>query len=461
MLYSPGIVLIDNEQSELDQLRDAFYDAGLPCLAIRYVSDDPGNTTGIDHVAIPKSVKIRMLFLDLNLQESLKLDAVNLVGPIEKIIKKLSPEGPYALIFWSKYTEEPKTVLKYLEERFWDRIPLPILCFCMDKSQFKSIENGNSKNDLRDKLLSMIGEDHLFKSIADWEGRVAQAAGLTVDGLHLLARPNVDYTINSHRNNLVELFTAIANETLGKKLAIDNPGLAINQGLMPVLYDRLFLINDEMDALWKNCLPQIGSDVVLDEKHKAVLNSYFHVENTKTNYPVTGRGVFVELNEEIMGQAEKKEKFEKHLGNKIKPVLMDEFISCKQGSKEERETVRGKTKIGFLEISAECDHAQKKVELHKYVLGVMIPLEYVEFTYFHNDKEEKRLTSHEGIYRLPPVRINNDDYVVKFSFKYQIGTHGKNSWFGKPIFRVREQILADIVFRCAQYSSRPGIISFN
>ena len=66
--------------------------------------------------------------------------------------------------------------------------------------------------------------------------------------------------------------------------------------------------------------------------------------------------------------------------------------------------------------------------------------------------------------------IGEKSYILKLSFKYMLGTipesrvNGilyKNPWLGTPIFRLREQILSDISFKYAQYSTRPGIISFN
>jgi len=460
MLYSTGIVLIDNEKKELDQLRDAFYKAGLPCLSIKYNNEDPENLTGIDHVSIPESVKIRILFLDLNLQESQNLDAVNLVGPIAKVIKRLSPKGPFALIFWSKHKDEPEKVMEYLEERF-SGLPLPITWDTMDKAQFRPIKNEKKINELRQKITAIMNHNPLFSLMTAWEGKVSEAARTSIESLYNLARPEDPYSIIAHHDNVKKLFTAIANESLGGKNAKENPDKAINQGLMPVLDDRLSLMNNETGSDWDSCLTDIGQKIDLDDNQKAKLNSYFHIEKVPNDYPPTARGIFVELDGTIINDPEKKKKLEEHLGSSLKQILMEEFLSCKEGTKSDRKKVRQNTKLGFIEISAACDYAQKKVKLNRYILGAMIPIKYNKYTLFYNDKKEERTTNHEGIYRLPPIRVNAKDYIVKISFKYQIGTHDKNSWFGSSVFRIREQILADIVFRCAQYSSRPGIISFS
>jgi hypothetical protein len=126
------------------------------------------------------------------------------------------------------------------------------------------------------------------------------------------------------------------------------------------------------------------------------------------------------------------------------------------------------TILGLVEVSADCDQAQRKTKLHRYLLAALIPNEFKEITAFETNGVDRE-TAHEGIYKTPTLSIDNKEYILKLSFKYQFGTNPKslvnevlyeNSWLGTPKFRLREQILADIVFKCAQYATRPGIICF-
>lgn len=90
----------------------------------------------------------------------------------------------------------------------------------------------------------------------------------------------------------------------------------------------------------------------------------------------------------------------------------------------------------------------------------MIPIEYEPFTFFGD--EQKRVTAHDGIYRLPNVVVDGQEYIVKISFRYQVGTKPDfNKWLGNPVFKLKDQVLTDISFRASQHAARPGIIRFD
>ena len=76
--------------------------------------------------------------------------------------------------------------------------------------------------------------------------------------------------------------------------------------------------------------------------------------------------------------------------------------------------------------------------------------------------EGTREKAHSGIYRLPNLIINGQEYIVKVTFMYQIGAIPDiHKWLAEPQFRLKDQILADISYQCSQHASRPGIIRFD
>lgn len=87
----------------------------------------------------------------------------------------------------------------------------------------------------------------------------------------------------------------------------------------------------------------------------------------------------------------------------------------------------------------------------------MIPVEHERHTIFKQGN-----TKHSGIYRLPNIKVLDQEYIVKISFMYQVGAIPDfNKWLGRPIFRLKDQILSDISFKASQHASRPGIIRFD
>lgn len=452
MFFMPNIVVVDNDEVELNKIKEAFFDSGLPCLPIQYINDDPDNESGIDHVSIPKEVSPRIVVLDLNLTEQQNATPANLVAPMAEVIKKLSVNGPYLLCIWSKLEKDVEEVVTILEERYEREITFPIHWNVISKSRF--ISGGE---DLKEKVRGLISESKLFESLLAWEAKVSEAARKTNDTLFEIAASLSDKrTISSRSQQLQAIMAVIANESIGHQNAVEQPALAMNNGLSPILYDQLSAMPDnEDDVLWRAALPKLGERESLVDPVKSRLNSFYHIEEVSRDSPKNIRGVFVLLDKSYLN--ENQDKFKIRIGRDIKEIIHDEFLNPQGASRAERRKARESVKLGFLEVSAACDYAQRKTKLPRYILGALIPIEYERLTFF-SDKPIR----HNGIFRLPNVSVGGEPYVVKFSFKYQFGAQPEdNKWFGESVFRVRDQILSNVVFSCSTYSSRPGVMSFS
>jgi hypothetical protein len=267
---------------------------------------------------------------------------------------------------------------------------------------------------------------------------------------------------NKTTEKLQAMLAVIGNEAIGVKNAEAEPETAIEIGLAPVLYDHISAIRDkESTVAWVDAVPSIGTETPLDKEVATKLNSFCHVEEVASNYSKGCRGVFLELAADVLSDPEKQRKLESRFGTDLYNIIDEEFLV--QIAKEaKRPLVRNATKIGFVEISAECDQAQKKTKLHRYVLAALTPLKYTpegEEVFELYGKHNKK--SHNGIYRVPDISLGGVDYMLQLSFKYQIGSlPHENLWLGNSLLRLRDQIMVDISFNCAQYISRPGIIAF-
>jgi hypothetical protein len=468
----PGTVLIDDDKEELYDILTSISSAGIPCIPIHY-KNEPGNQTGIDHINV-QNIRSRIIITDLNLTDTGSLEPKALVGPIAKVLEPLTNYGPYILLFWSKNESLVEEVVKHLKVRFHNKINLPIHWEVISKSKFK-----DKPIELKKRIELLIKENSLFNAICDWESRITYAAQKTSNALYKLTTPS-DYEpenkTEQHQELFIKALALIGNETVGIKNAAEHPSLAIDLGLSPLLQDQLNMTNDNKN-LWREAVPEIGKYQQLNDSIKSALNTFCHLEEVKPGFPKDCRGVFVSLNPDKTETPEKSNKLEDKLGNSLKSIVHEEFLSSKdlgQETKAEAKAFRKKAReavqLGFIELSAVCDQAQKKTKLHQYLLAALIPEEFIALTIFKDDNGVERDSSHIGIYRLPKIIIDNKIYVLKLSFKYQIGTkaistvgnrHYENTWFGKPLFRLKDQILSDISFKCAQYSSRPGIIRFD
>ncbi|ANF57239.1 hypothetical protein A5892_06980 [Halotalea alkalilenta] len=456
----PGIVVIDDNQDELDSIKRAFFEAGIPCLPIQYINNDPDNESGIDHVDISDWISPRIIVTDLNLTEIQNAKAVNLAGPLAKMFQKLSVKGPYLLCIWSKLEKDVADVIQVLEERHWNDITLPLQVSVISKTEFLS-----EAEKLKEKLKNLISENSLFDTLLNWEMRTSEAGRSAVAMLYSLAQDNnQSKSIEDRAGELRKILAAIGNEAIGLKNAADTPALAMECGLIPVLEDQVRSMSGAaLDNKWTDAVPEIGTKQNIDDAVKSKLNTFYHVEEVLEDFPKDCRGVFVSINGKYLETEKNTEKFEKRIGRSIECLIHEEFLRRK-GKAEGRaltEKARNETILGFLEISAACDYAQRKTKFPRYILGALIPAEFEELTSFTTSQGTKKDRAHDGVYRLPRIEVKGKTYIVKFSFKYQLGAQpDDNQWFGGSLFRVRDQILSAIIFNCSQYASRPGVISF-
>lgn len=459
ILDLPGVVVIDDRQDELDNIQEAFFSAGIPCLPIRFHNGEPDNDSGIDHVDTSKWMSPRIVVTDLNLTEVLGATAPVLVGPLANMLKKLSIKGPYLLCVWSKLESEVSEVVRLLEERHGHEMNLPLHVSVIEKSKFSS-----DPERLKEKITSLISECSLFDILLKWEAQISEAGRSTVETLYTMAQHNSEGKTAAERSGeLKKILGAIGNEAIGMKNARANPALAMEAGLIPVLEDQIKSMPDaSFYEKWKSAVPEIGKKQCINDTIKSNLNTFFHIEEVEEGYAKDCRGVFVCFNKSYLEEQEKTKKFESRIGRSMKALLHEEFLPKTDDPSEKclRESARGETILGFLEISPACDYAQKKIKFPKYILGALIPEEYEVLTSPPSSQGGKD-KAHDGIHRLPKIVVKGKVYIVKFSFKYQFGAQPfDNQWFGPSLFRVRDQILSAITFSCSQYASRPGVISF-
>lgn len=455
----PSIVLIDDREDELDRIKTAFFDSGMPCLPIQYLNE-PGNDSGIDHVDVSEWSSPRIVVSDLNLTEVQNAKPATLAGPLARMLGKLSLKGPYLLCVWSKLEDQVKEVIEILESRYRERITLPFQVSVISKSEFLS-----EPEKLKEKLKEQVSGNSLFDCLLNWESKMSDAARGTIETLYSLAQESCeDKTISGQTTELRKILAIIGNEAIGQKNASSSPGEAMEYGLNPVMEDQIrSLAGSDLNEKWRGAVPEIGQRLTVNDFIKSKLNTFFHIEEVSPDSPKCRRGTFVCLDQDFLTLDGNREKFEKRIGRSIKSLIHEEFLPNTDDAlgKANRRNARSEIILGFLEVSPECDFAQRKIKLPKYILGALISEEFENFASWYPKEGILKDRAHDGIHRLPKIFYNGKRYLVKFSFKYQFGTQAEdNLWFGDSLFRVRDQILSAIIFSCAQYSSRPGIVGF-
>ncbi len=464
-MFKTHIILVDDDQTYLDQLNSAFASSGLSCVPIVF-RNDPGNVSGIDHVNFDTN-HVRIIALDINLREFTSTqDAKVLYPTIEAVLKKLNPSGPYYLIFWSRYGNLPAEIIALLASRSNGEVLAPLGWGFLNKLEFQA---DVPPDELKKKLLELVDQVCIFRLLIEWENRTGYAASYALSELYKIAAAPHDngWKIPETQEKLITLLTHIAHESVGRKNATGTANQAVEGGLLPILEDKLLGMTkeenlDSLNAKWSACLKQLGENDLenLTDEDIANLNTFYNLEGVPQDFSKTKRGVFVKM-PNCEGPLASRF-FTRFFGKDIsyKKLINEEFLfNTEVGNKSLRKEARENLVLGWIEIGAVCDHAQQKNRLHRYLLSALVPVEYSAMV-CQQRESGTMLKAHEGIFRSPVLHYNGKQYILLISFRYTAGLHKDSCMLDKPLFRLKEQIINEVAFAWSKYSIRPGITSF-
>lgn len=213
------IIAVDNDSRELDKIRKAFDLLKTPCLPILYNEGD-----NIDE----KYSNIRIAFFDINLGGLGNPADPLLCNIIASALKEILDKnnGPYALIFWSLHISKLPIIKKYIEEREKDDIPSPLVIDTINKALINNVD------ELKAEIQRVLANSTL-NAMLDYEKKAHDAASKTINSLFsLIPRGNDKWGENIiFENNFDLIFSKMAANTMGIKLARKTPVIAIQRTL--------------------------------------------------------------------------------------------------------------------------------------------------------------------------------------------------------------------------------------
>ena len=213
-MFRVPVVLVDNLQKDLDKLSQGFSLAGIPCLTVRW--ENSAELFGIEHIHIDAE-HARVIALDINLTDLQNPDAPQVYSNIGSVLKKLNPQGPYCLIFWSHYSEMAEQIMTLLRERMGAEIKPPIAWGVLNKTDYMAGEDFISEP-TPDKLLEIIRRAPILEPLIKWELRASVASAETLSELYALAKDGGSNGWNSiaTQQNMINIVTHVAHETVGR-----------------------------------------------------------------------------------------------------------------------------------------------------------------------------------------------------------------------------------------------------
>ncbi len=436
----PRFVVVDDRRDHLRALERAFGELGAPCLALHY---DEENDLGS---GAKESLRgVRVLCVDLHLIESLATsDSNRHFAVIARLLEAniSSTGGPFILVVWTEHENEAGNLGEYLEGAFASAGKVharPLKVLPLAKRKFINVDDGKTleggADDLRRALLDAVEGVPQLAALLEWETEVQTATGATLSALAECVPPERQESMKDVAGGLGTVLAALASAAAGGENARQDPRSAVRAALVPLLADRVAhrrqpegpskSWNSALD--WNN-VTQLESDA------KARINRMIHLDEVTDSAGAHAWGAVVELPEDWRQSDELQRRF-----------AVCEANLAKREFKLKSETLPTPR---LVRIGAVCDHAMNRQGPLTYLLGVEAST---------NQTRDKPPAS---VWTSPPFLRDSsqDPFKLRVNARFTVTAAPEDVACWKPVYRLREQLLMQLVSHAANHLSRPGIL---
>lgn len=447
------IAIIDDEISQAEPLLKALSKNQIPYAFYK------GNDINYLPDADSRFNDIRVLFLDINLvDEKATLDEKLVKSTLINVLRRvISPQNfPYALIFWSRHQEEHESLVRSLfENELKDRQPISIRGFV--KSDFFpnfSSEEAETEIDIIEELNKIINSELAYSYLLNWENQVHTASDRTLQEIF-----SSYHTYENWTDNANHLINKLGISYSGKAYFKQDSAEKIKSAYNSLTY----LANDTLEKSVNSKDIENPEELIVEDSDNPKFES-FHSINKKLlfsddNEPIEYPGSVIEdqntrteaIFQELLNNSFSRSKIETELtAEEVKDKTESEItklINKKSSSK--RKEIRKTWKRVYLTATPLCDYVQNKYEYNRCVKGMIINSEHLEYID----------TKSEAIFISPKFLFEEVSSVMILHFRYFFTSNkGGNLKNLNPLFRARQQLLAEIQSKLSRHISRQGIL---
>ncbi len=428
-LPAPRVIAIDDEQTHLDGLTQALNRYGTACLPVHFTGE----------AAIASCSHVRVIFADLHLVGGPPGDHAQDFGMIGGLIEDtIQPTGPYFIVLWTRYPDQAAALHNYLVKGLRN-VTKPFAVQALDKNDHLDPQgNVRSPEKLVGAIGQVVAEQPQIGALLNWEERVLSAAGDTVSSITDMAESATGST--ETREEVGRLLASLAVGTVGMAHVDEDRFRAVNDALLPILADRIASMRSREadDDLWQTALGLTDAKGQLNLDEAAKLNRLLHIEYST---PDGGeRGAVITLPEDFLG-----EEFGERFDITAEDAAEKQFL-CK------RSQVKDNPHCWVLvQTQAACDYAQNQPGPLPFHLGLTVPA----------SETRKGSRPPAALWRSPCFEYKDQASVLHVNARFQVSLSREKTRQAEPLFRLREQLLGDLIYTLHGYSARPGIVSFS
>ena len=428
MLGSPRIIAVDDNDAHLAGLAQGLSRNGAACLQIHFTGDLTG---------IKECPDVRIVFADLHLGTGNPSDHLTdfstITGLLEDTIK---PSGPYFIVLWTEYPEQASDLRSYLDQRLGPGVTKPFdVCQLPKADHIDGDGKIRDQNKLMQAIREVMRESPQVGAVIEWEHRVLDAAGGTVSSV---VGPASSETGGERANKVGRILGQLAVAAVGKDHVDADRFRAINDALFPILADRISKMHstEASKKLFQEAFAIPGPREPLAIEEAARLNRLLHIANAEDT-GATERGAVLSL------PAAVRNNFQDLFGIMEKDAAADRF-RCK-----DFDSTSGCFRWILVQCQAACDYAQSSPGSLPFYLGLEFP-------------EQNRASNKppDSTWCGPMFEFDGEIRCLRVNAGFPLGLTFSILKRIAPVYRLRGQMLANLIYHVHSHGARPGTISF-
>ena len=424
------IVAFDDNADDLSALVQGLSRIGASCLGVKF----NGNVELVSNMPCPH---VRVVFMDLNLipLTPAGYEPSQSFSTVSTLLKKIDPKGPYILVLWTIHNDQSKKLEEYLNTRMKETVK-PFQVIPLDKDEFLTPGEEPDVEKLADHIRKLTERLPALNALSQWEEKAFIAAADTVTSIAIT--PNASQTSSEQQESVPLLLTRIAIDVAGQENINVSPSRAINRVLVPVLADHVIAstINSN-DDLWRSIFDQVKQPPVIKPRQMAQLNQALHVDLPSGN-STTGLepGAVIRLPNKIL------DSLLKPLTSAMTEDTAKAHFHCRNYNEENPAWI-------LVQTQASCDYAQNKTGFVPFYLGLEVSKEDI--------KSKERPP--QALWQSPPFAKDGNARILLVSSLFPISLTKEAVQDTTAEYRIREQLLNDLLHRIHTHGSRPGVIT--
>lgn len=404
---------------------------------------------------------IRILFLDLNLFEGRDNQPKEIQSSLYSVIKRLiSPNNyPYVLVLWSLQEARYKDLLNELFDNSLKSCA-PIAIKNWIKSNFFSIEteeevNKENEHKIIDELRKLVSNLPAYSYLMQWENHVHNSADFVLQDVFHDFHSQESWKDNA--NCILDLFAHSYLEKHYKNASLEDKAKASLLFLNDVFYDTL-----ESTTIGNKIENAVELQYAVDTAQKDGIRSKinYNLLMSKSQASIKQPGsVFTGSNDKIecvkcshsiindsLNTEDLREQVKEQFQNVQQKEAKDFY---NQLLKERKDTIYSTMIPCGIVVTPACDYAQNKAKYDRVIMGVIIDSCFKQFID----------TKSEAIYISPSFNDGSQERILVLNYRYFLTQELADGGDVKPLFRVRNSMLAEIQSKLARHINRQGIMN--